>query len=341
MMAKGRRQAVEPPDPAFFDEVRAARRNRELITELARWRNEHGLTQAEVAKRMHTSQPAVARIESHQHDVQLSTLARYVTALGLLVNFDLIDRETGERLWTSADPSSSAEASLVQQPEQDRYISISSIDRWRAVPFDMTPVPERDAVQRRIRQLIESLEGAIDEGTGSALDPLIESWVADWIATVEADYIDHRAVISVHRDQASQWLAQTTAVARQETEELDRIRTELLQYRAQSPNEPTSTLRLRRLARRERLQATRVAKAAAERDRARAAVELHSAELDREDQRHIAAIAERTALGAMAANYATVLMAKMMKDPAKTGITDAGPVPNEPSDDTTEKPPHP
>ena len=63
----------EPDDEAFAQEVKAARRNRELINWLARWRNNHGHSQAQVARLMQTSQPAVARLESHQHDAQLST----------------------------------------------------------------------------------------------------------------------------------------------------------------------------------------------------------------------------------------------------------------------------
>jgi hypothetical protein len=52
--------------------------NRELIASLASRRAELGLSRAEVARRMQTSQAAVARLEA-----QLSTLARYTEALGL------------------------------------------------------------------------------------------------------------------------------------------------------------------------------------------------------------------------------------------------------------------
>ena len=102
MTTSGRRQDDEPRDEGFIEQVRAARRNRELIVELTRWRSDHGLTQADVAKRMHTSQSAVARLESHQHDAQLSTLARYVTALGLSINFVLTDHNGGQ-VWTSIE----------------------------------------------------------------------------------------------------------------------------------------------------------------------------------------------------------------------------------------------
>ena len=118
---------------------------------------------------------------------------------------------------------------------------IPEIDRWRAVPFDMPPDPERGTVLQRVRQLTESLEGAIDEGTGAALDPIIESWVAKWIATVEADYTDHCAVINVHRGQAAQWLTESTHTARHENEELDRIRAAYLACRARLAGEQPAT----------------------------------------------------------------------------------------------------
>jgi hypothetical protein len=113
-----------------------------------------------------------------------------------------------------------------------RYMRIPEIDRWRAVPFDMPPLPERDVVRERVRQLTESLAGAVDEGTGAALDRLIESWVASWIATVEADYTDHCAVINVHRGQAAQWLAESTLIAQYEREELDQVRAAYVTCRA-------------------------------------------------------------------------------------------------------------
>ncbi len=113
-----------------------------------------------------------------------------------------------------------------------RYVHIPEIDRWRAVPFDMPPSPDRASVLERVRQHIRSLEGAIDEGTGSALDRLIEAWVASWIATVEADYTDHCAVINVHRGQAAQWLTESTHTARHENEELERVRAAYLACRA-------------------------------------------------------------------------------------------------------------
>jgi transcriptional regulator with XRE-family HTH domain len=58
----------------------AARRH-QLVSELEARRLDLGLTQSEVAERMGTSQSAVARLESGEADVRLSTLERYAAAL--------------------------------------------------------------------------------------------------------------------------------------------------------------------------------------------------------------------------------------------------------------------
>ncbi len=52
------------------------------MADLARVRGELGLSQTEVAARMGTSQSAVARLESGDGDVRLSSLQRYAEALG-------------------------------------------------------------------------------------------------------------------------------------------------------------------------------------------------------------------------------------------------------------------
>ena len=63
-----------------FDDM--ARRRRELSADLTARRQALGLSQTEVAARMGTSQSAVARLESGDADVRLSTLERYAAALG-------------------------------------------------------------------------------------------------------------------------------------------------------------------------------------------------------------------------------------------------------------------
>lgn len=74
-------------EPESADQTYAAARHHDLITRLARRRAASGLSQTDVAEFMQTSQPAVARLESGQHDAQLSTLTRYAGALGLSLDF--------------------------------------------------------------------------------------------------------------------------------------------------------------------------------------------------------------------------------------------------------------
>ena len=59
-----------------------AERRRALADDLVAQRQALGLSQTEVAARMGTSQSAVARLESGDADVRLSTLERYAAALG-------------------------------------------------------------------------------------------------------------------------------------------------------------------------------------------------------------------------------------------------------------------
>ncbi len=66
-----------------------AERRRALAGALVARRLELGLTQTEVAARMHTSQSAVARLESGTLDVRMSTLERYAAAVGHVLDWHL------------------------------------------------------------------------------------------------------------------------------------------------------------------------------------------------------------------------------------------------------------
>lgn len=82
----------------FPELVAAALRRRALLRELAAKRDEAGLTQTAVAARMGTSQSAVARLESAEVDVKLSTIERYAAAVGQRVEFHLAsDRPKGRK----------------------------------------------------------------------------------------------------------------------------------------------------------------------------------------------------------------------------------------------------
>ncbi len=45
-------------------------------------REEAGLTQEDLALRLHTKKTAISRIENHAEDIKLSTLERFASALG-------------------------------------------------------------------------------------------------------------------------------------------------------------------------------------------------------------------------------------------------------------------
>jgi len=76
-------------DSVFPGFKEMAERRRSLAAELVAVRLELGLSQTEVAARMGTSQSAVARLESGDADVRLSTLERYAAALGRRLDWEL------------------------------------------------------------------------------------------------------------------------------------------------------------------------------------------------------------------------------------------------------------
>ncbi len=70
-----------------------AARRKAFVGSLVEQRVSLGLTQTEVAARMGTSQSAVARLESCEADVRISTLERYAAALECSLEMRLEDRE--------------------------------------------------------------------------------------------------------------------------------------------------------------------------------------------------------------------------------------------------------
>jgi hypothetical protein len=113
-----------------------------------------------------------------------------------------------------------------------RYLEIREIDNWRPLPFQVPPPPDRETELRAVDQHVESLRGALDEGTSAALDPLIKYRLAGWLATVDTEYADHTAVIDIHRGQAVQWLTDSKVLAQHEREKLEQIRADYLASRA-------------------------------------------------------------------------------------------------------------
>jgi hypothetical protein len=76
-----------PVLPGFREMAERARRDdveqrRALVADLVARRHAAGLSQGEVADRMGTSQPAVARLEAGLVDARMSTVQRYAAAVG-------------------------------------------------------------------------------------------------------------------------------------------------------------------------------------------------------------------------------------------------------------------
>lgn len=76
-------------EPVFGGFREISERRRALAAELVNVRLAKGLSQTEVAARMGTSQSAVARLESGDADVLLSTLERYASAVGFELRWRL------------------------------------------------------------------------------------------------------------------------------------------------------------------------------------------------------------------------------------------------------------
>ncbi len=84
-----RRALARPEVRAAYD---AAADEFAFLDEVLRARAESGLTQAEVAERIGTTQSAIARLESAQpkHSPSIATLQKYAKALGYTVQVRLV-----------------------------------------------------------------------------------------------------------------------------------------------------------------------------------------------------------------------------------------------------------
>ncbi len=71
--------------PGLRDAVELGVQRRRFLSNLASLREAHGFSQQQVAVRMGTGQPAVARLESGAIDPKFSTLQKYAGAIGLRI----------------------------------------------------------------------------------------------------------------------------------------------------------------------------------------------------------------------------------------------------------------
>ena len=72
----------EKVNPGFIKEYEEGYEGFKIGIMLRKAREEAGITQDELAKKLKTKKSAISRIENHSEDIRLSTLKNYVEALG-------------------------------------------------------------------------------------------------------------------------------------------------------------------------------------------------------------------------------------------------------------------
>ena len=70
-------------DPEFANNYDEGYKNFKIGAVLKQSRIEKGFTQEQLAKLLNTKKTAISRIENHAEDIRLSTLERFVHALGM------------------------------------------------------------------------------------------------------------------------------------------------------------------------------------------------------------------------------------------------------------------
>lgn len=76
-------------DPEFAEGLESGYADFRVGVLLRQAREDAGLTQEELARRLNTKKSAISRIENHAGDIRLSTLERYAAALGRHLSLEL------------------------------------------------------------------------------------------------------------------------------------------------------------------------------------------------------------------------------------------------------------
>ena len=76
-------------DPEFAKDYEKGYEEFKIGLVLKMAREEVGLTQDEVAKKLHTKKSAISRIENHAEDIKLSTLEKFAEALGKTLRIEV------------------------------------------------------------------------------------------------------------------------------------------------------------------------------------------------------------------------------------------------------------
>ncbi len=74
-------------DPQFAENYDEGYQEFKIGVLLRQAREDAGLTQEEVARKLKTRKSAISRIENHAEDIRLSTLGKYAKAIGKKLQF--------------------------------------------------------------------------------------------------------------------------------------------------------------------------------------------------------------------------------------------------------------
>ena len=76
-------------DPEFAEGFDSGYEQFKIGVMLKQAREDAGLTQEELARRLHTKKTAISRIENHAEDIKLSTLERFAEAIGKRLTLEI------------------------------------------------------------------------------------------------------------------------------------------------------------------------------------------------------------------------------------------------------------
>ncbi|MEN7973936.1 MAG: helix-turn-helix transcriptional regulator [Verrucomicrobiota bacterium] len=77
-------------DPEFAKDYDVGYEQFKIGVLLKQEREQVGLTQEQLAKKLHTQKTAISRIENHAEDIKLSTLERFAQALGKQLRLEIV-----------------------------------------------------------------------------------------------------------------------------------------------------------------------------------------------------------------------------------------------------------
>lgn len=78
-------------NPKFAKDLEEGYRAFEFSVMLRKAREDAGVTQETIARKLRTKKSAISRIENHAEDIRLSTLEKYANALGRKLRVQLTD----------------------------------------------------------------------------------------------------------------------------------------------------------------------------------------------------------------------------------------------------------